>query len=158
MQCIAFYQYLKSKRGGTGPWKELKLQAAQRSSERTGNTKSLHKAISKMPGAEKLCIRTPHLEGEEVFLSLKRKADLPLGSEYDSHRPDKISVSRPHVETRSSKFQTDPLLLSPTTFQTMLQIPNINQHRRHQMVEPQVLKCITLLLYKNQPAMKVYRT
>ena len=103
MQCVSYYQYLKGDRAGTGPSKEeLKLRAAQRSSEITGNTKSLHEAMTRMPGAQEFCIRTPHLEGEEVFLSLKRKADLPPGSELDSHRPDKISISRPRVQTRSS--------------------------------------------------------
>jgi hypothetical protein len=117
MQCVAYYQYLKGDRAGTGPSKEeLRLRAAQRSSEITGNTKSLHEAMSKMPGAEDFCTRTPHLEGEEVFLSLKRKADVPLGSEFDSHRPDKISISRPRVQTRSSRTST-VIIDSPTSLQ-----------------------------------------
>jgi hypothetical protein len=103
MQCVSYYHYLKGDRAGTGPSKEeLKLRAAQRSSGITGNTKSLHKAMTRMPGAQEFCIRTPHLEGEEVFLSLKRKVDLPPGSELDSYRPNKISISRPRVQTRSS--------------------------------------------------------
>ena len=96
MQSIAYYQYLKGDRAGTGPSKEqLKLWVAQKSTERTGNLKSLHEALAKMPGAEEFCTRTPQLEGGEVFLSLKQKADVPIGSEYDSHRPDMISISRP---------------------------------------------------------------
>ena len=38
-----------------------------------------------------------------MFGSMKRKLDLPLGSEHDSHRPDKVNFSRPRVELRSSK-------------------------------------------------------
>ena len=69
-----------------------------------------------MPGAEKFCSREPHFEGKEVFGSMKRKLDLPPGSEHDSHRPDKVNFSRPRVELRSSKncssaqaYKDDPL-------------------------------------------------
>lgn len=68
--------------------------------------------MSTMPGAKGFCTRTPHLEGEEVLLSLKRKLDLPPGSEFDSHKPDKISISRPRVQTRSTKSNSDPLAQS----------------------------------------------
>ena len=56
-----------------------------------------------MTGAEEFCSREPHFKGEEVFGSMKRKFDLPPGSEHDSHRPDKVNFSRPRVELRSSK-------------------------------------------------------
>ena len=73
MQSVAYYQYLKGDRAGTGPTKEeLKLRIAQKSTERTGNSKSLHEALAKMHGAEEFCTRKPQLEGEEVFPSLKR--------------------------------------------------------------------------------------
>jgi hypothetical protein len=38
--------------------------------------------------AEEFCTWEPHFEGEEVFDSQKCKADIPLGSEHESHRPD----------------------------------------------------------------------
>ena len=38
-----------------------------------------------------------------MFGSMKRKLDLPPGSEHDSHRPDKVNFSCPRVELRSSK-------------------------------------------------------
>ena len=101
MQVVAYYGFLKGEKGGTGPGKEeLKLRAAQRTAQRTGNSKGLHDAFSNMPGADKFCIRDPHLEGEEVFVSLKRKAGLAPGSEFDSHRPDKISISLPCAKSR----------------------------------------------------------
>ena len=56
-----------------------------------------------MTGAEEFCSRELHFKGEEVFGSMKRKFDLPPGSEHDSHRPDKVNFSRPRVELRSSK-------------------------------------------------------
>jgi hypothetical protein len=55
----------------------------------------LNVATAKMPGAEEFCTREPHFEGEEVFGSQKRKADIPLGSEHESHRPDRVNFSRP---------------------------------------------------------------
>ena len=104
MQVVAYYQYLNGDRAGTGPGKEeLLLRVAQRTTVRSGNPKALHAALSRMPGAEEFCSREPHFEGEEVFGSMKRKLDLPPGSEHDSHRPDKVNFSRLRVELRSSK-------------------------------------------------------
>ncbi|MGH2414804.1 MAG: hypothetical protein ACRDEA_14165, partial [Microcystaceae cyanobacterium] len=105
MQVVAYYQYLNGDKAGTGPGKEELLlpvaqRTAQRTAQRSGNPKSLHQALANMPGAQGFCTREPHLQGEEVFLSLKRKPDLPPGSEFDSHRPDKISISRPRVMPR----------------------------------------------------------
>jgi hypothetical protein len=49
--------------------------------------------MAKLPGAELLCTREPHLVGEEVFDFQKRKVDIPLGFEGESHRPDKVNFS-----------------------------------------------------------------
>lgn len=104
MQVVAYYQYLNGERPRTSPGKEeLLLRVAQRTAQRSGNPKALHATLAKMPGADHFCTREPHLEGEEVFGSLKRKLDLPPGSEYDSHRPDKVNFSRPRFQTRSTK-------------------------------------------------------
>jgi hypothetical protein len=45
----------------------------------------------------------PHLAGEEVFGSQKQKADIPLGFEGESHRPDKVNFSRPRIATKSMR-------------------------------------------------------
>jgi hypothetical protein len=104
MQVVRYYQYLKGDRAGTGPGKEeLQLRAAQRIAERTRDPKVLNVAIAKLPGAELFCTRAPHMAGEEVFGSQKRKADVPLGFEGESHRPDKVNFSRPRIATRSSR-------------------------------------------------------
>ena len=109
MQCSAYYQFLKGENPGTGPSKEeLKLRRAQRSAAKTGNSKLLHEAILEMPGGDEWCTRTPHLEGEEEFVSLKRKPDTAFGDERESHRPDKISISRPRVQTRSARINISP--------------------------------------------------
>jgi hypothetical protein len=108
MQVVSYYQYLKGDRPGTGPGKEeLKLRIAQRSAQKSGDPNHLKLAMAKMPGAEEFCTRQPHLEGEEVFGSTKRKLDLPPGSEYDSHRPDKVNFSHPRTGTRSTKARVD---------------------------------------------------
>jgi hypothetical protein len=51
--------------------------------------------------------RIPHLEGEEIFGSTKRKLDLPPGDDGDSHRPDKVNFSQPQVQTRSRTAHTE---------------------------------------------------
>jgi hypothetical protein len=43
------------------------------------------------------------MAGEEVFGSQKRKADVSLGFEGESDRPDKVNFSRPRIATRSSQ-------------------------------------------------------
>jgi len=67
-----------------------------------GDGKKIVNALNEMPGAEDIYTRIPHLEGEEVFGFNKRKLDLPIGSEGDSHRPDKVNFSHPQVQTRSA--------------------------------------------------------
>jgi hypothetical protein len=104
MQVVRYYQYLKDDRAGTGPGKEeLQLRAAQRTTKRTGDPKVLNVAMAKLLGAELFCTRAPHMAGEEVFGSQKRKADVPLGFEGKSHRPDKVNFSHPRMATRSSR-------------------------------------------------------
>jgi hypothetical protein len=78
------------------------LHVVQRSALRSRNPKALNVATAKMPGAEEFCTREPYFEGDEVFGSQKRKADIPLGSEHESHRPDRANFSRPRVRTRST--------------------------------------------------------
>jgi hypothetical protein len=59
--------------------------------------------MAKLPRAELFYTRGPHLAGEEVFGSQKRKVNVPLGFEGESHQPDKMNFSRPQIATRSSK-------------------------------------------------------
>jgi hypothetical protein len=72
-----------------------------------------------MSGGDEWCTKIPHLEGEEVFVSLKCKSDTAFSDERESHRPDKISISRPHVQTRSARLNYSPSYVttphSPTT-------------------------------------------
>lgn len=103
MQVVAYYQFLKGDVGGTGPSKEeLKLRNAQRRARVTGDPRVLRDAMLGMPGADDFCIRDPHLEGEEVFGSLKRKPDVPLGADGESHRPDTVNYSHPRGSKRAA--------------------------------------------------------
>jgi hypothetical protein len=82
--------YLKVKVFGTGPSRqELKLRAARRS----GDPRKIVEALSQLPGVEVATTWIPHLEGEEIFGSTKRKLDLPHGDDGDSYRPDKVNFS-----------------------------------------------------------------
>ena len=97
--------YLKGYASGSGPSKEeLRLRAARRS----GYPKKIAEALNKLPGAEGVGTKIPHLEGEETFGSTKRKLDVPIGDARDSHRPDKINFSQPRVRTRSTPIISQP--------------------------------------------------
>jgi hypothetical protein len=97
-QMTNYRAFLKGKTTRSGPsMEELKLRGARRS----GDPKKIAEALNVLPGAVDVATRVPHLEGEEVFGSSKRKLDLPIGSEGDSHRPDKVNFSQPRVMTRS---------------------------------------------------------
>jgi hypothetical protein len=92
--------------------------------------------MAKMPGIEEFCTREPHFEGEEVFGSQKRKVDIPLGSEHESHRPDRVNFSRPQVRIRSTAAAGASCSLSdiPEEPSTDLQehpIPNVNSKTTH---------------------------
>ena len=115
MQMVRYYQFFKGEHAGTGPGKEeLLLRVAQRCAHRTGNPKVLADAISNIQGVQDFVTREPHLKGEEVFGSQKRKADMPLGCEHDSHRPDKVNFSRPRVRTRSVVAGTSTAATAPS--------------------------------------------
>lgn len=118
MQCVAYYQYLKGDRLGTcSSKKELSLRGTQCSSQITSEIKFLYAAMSNMNGAEEFCTQRPHFESEEVFLSLKRNADLPPRLDFGSHKPDKISIFRPRGQRRLTITATDNLVTSPIELQ-----------------------------------------
>ena len=115
MQMVWYYQFLKGEYAGSGPGKEeLLLRVAQRCAHRTGNPKVVADAISNIQVVQDFVTREPHLEREEVFGSQKRKADMPLGCEQDSHRPDKVNFSRPRVRTRSAVAGTSTAATAPS--------------------------------------------
>ena len=105
MQMTNYRAYLKGYASGSGPSKgELRLRAARRS----GDPKKIAEALNTLLGAKSVGTRIPHLEGEETFGSTKRKLDVPIGDAGDSHRPDKINFSQPHMRTRSTPIVSQP--------------------------------------------------
>jgi len=50
-----------------------------------------------------------HLEGEEIFGSIKRKLDIPIGDARDSYRLNKVNFFQPRVQTRSMKASEELL-------------------------------------------------
>ena len=102
IQVSMYYQYLKGEHLRICSRKEeLILWIVQHLALRFGNPKALNIAMTKMPRIEEFCTWNPYIEGEEVFGSQKCKADIPLGFEYKSHRPDQVNFSRPRIRTRS---------------------------------------------------------
>jgi hypothetical protein len=104
MQVVRYYQYLKDECVGMGPRKgELLLWAAQRFAKQTKDPKDLNVAMAKLSVVDLFCTREPHLVSEEVFGSQKRKADIPIGFEGESHRPNKVNFSHLWISTKSAK-------------------------------------------------------
>ena len=105
MQMTNYRAYLKGYASGSGASKEeLRLCAARRSRD----PKKIAEALNRLPEAEGVGTRVPHLEGEETFGSTKRKLDVPIGDAGDSHRPNKINFSQPRVRTRSIHTVSQP--------------------------------------------------
>ena len=50
----------------------------------------------------------PHLEGKNIFGSVKRKLDLPPGDESDSHRHDHVNFTIPKLGRYMTPFQCHP--------------------------------------------------
>jgi hypothetical protein len=118
MQIANYLSWLKGGSSRKGPDQtSLKLKAAAHISD----PKLLAEAMRSYPGAEDLNTRNCALEGFELFGSTKRKLNLPPGSEYDSHRPDKVKYSIAHLNTRSTRariddsFKHDENMVSHTT-------------------------------------------
>ena len=91
-----------------------------------------------MSGADEWCTRTPHLEGEEVFVFLKQKQNTAFGSELESQRPDKISISRPCVQTRSTRNNNNsppPMVVPDYPTATDEEELNIPTHKPTQQLE-----------------------
>jgi hypothetical protein len=88
IQMTNYRAYLKGQASGTGLSKqELKLRATRRS----GDPMKIEETLSQFPRVEVATTRIPHLECKEIFGSTKRKLNLPLGDDGDSHRPNKVN-------------------------------------------------------------------
>ena len=86
---------------------------AERKAKQTRNPLVLEDPMMDIHGAEEFCTHVPRMAEEEVFGSTKRKADLPLRYEEESHMHDKVNFSPPcgsgrAVKTRSTNM---PIIL-----------------------------------------------
>jgi hypothetical protein len=94
LQSTCYHNFLKGLGCGTGPnQKVLKLRSATRS----GDPKQIAQAVSDLSSDAGLNSRVPHLEGESIFGSAKKKLDLPLGDDSDSHHHDRVNFSTPKL-------------------------------------------------------------
>ena len=106
MQMKNYRAYLRGHASGSGASKrELKLRAARRS----GCSKKIAEALNSLLEAQGVGSRVPHLEGEEIFGSTKRRLDVSIGDARDSHRPNKVNFSQPRMRTRSTKGVVESL-------------------------------------------------
>ena len=128
MQCTNYSAYLRGENPGKGPSKaELRLRRAQKS----GIPKRIADATEHFDVAPQMLSRQPHREGEEVFGSTKRKLDQPIGSEYDSHRPDKVNFSQPRVATRKTRARVEAGPVPVDAASSPVRSPDENTTRPH---------------------------
>ena len=66
-----------------------------------------------MPGADDFCTWDPHYEGAEVFGSQKQKPNTPIRADDETHRPDTISFSQPHLLKRVNRARAATLPTIP---------------------------------------------
>jgi len=86
---------------------------AQHSAKRTGNLKAFTKALLKIRGVDEFMHQELHLEGQKVFRLQKRKADMPLGCKFNSHRLNKVNFSHPCIQTRAPRAFASRAKLHP---------------------------------------------
>ena len=86
----------------------LKLKAAAK----FGDPKFLADAMKSFPGAEDVHTGDCALEGSELLGSSKRKLNMPLGGDCDSHRFDKVNFSIPRPNTRATRQRIEESLNS----------------------------------------------
>ena len=62
-----------------------------------------------MFGVDEFCTRNRHHERVEVFGSQKRKSDIPIKADDETHRPDTINFFRPHLVKRVTRARAPTL-------------------------------------------------
>ena len=102
LQSTRHFNFLKDGRCGTGPSSSvLRLRLASQS----GNPSRVAKAVDDISVVSGSNTRVPHLDGEKVFGSAKRKLDLPPGDDSDSHHHDRVNYSVPKLSKGASATQ-----------------------------------------------------
>ena len=102
LQSTAYFNFLKGGRSRTGPnTSVLRLRVAAQNA----NPSRVAKVVDDVSCAAGLNTRVPHLEGEKVFGSAKRKLNLLPGDASYSHRHDHVNYSIPKLSRTTSPFQ-----------------------------------------------------
>ena len=115
LQIVAYYQYLKSGVDVMGPSKgDLKLRCAQCWAQHIGDPSILQFALLGMLGANEFCTCDPQHEEAKIFGSQKWKLDISFGANKETHRPNTIHFSWPHLTKRVTKAR-------PTTLPTIME-------------------------------------
>jgi len=100
MQIANYRSWLRGGSTGKGPdFVSLKLKVVGRCED----PKLLADAMNSYPSAEDLNTKDCALEGSELFVSTKRKLNLPPGADCDSYRCDKVNYSIPRPNTRAKR-------------------------------------------------------
>ena len=69
----------------------------------------MQKVLIDLKNGDEFCIRSPHLEGAELFGSQQHKTDTPIGVDDETHRPDTFNFSHIFVAQRTTRSHTSPL-------------------------------------------------
>ena len=90
LQSFFYFNYLRGRPSRTSPSRnELQLSLASRKA----NSKRVVKLLEQVTAEAGVNTRIPHLEGETILGSTKRKLDLPPGDDSDSHSHDRVNFT-----------------------------------------------------------------
>jgi hypothetical protein len=103
LQSTAYHNFFKGVGGRTGPDRlVLRLHSATRSSDPS----KIAWVVGELSADVGLNFRVPHLEGEFIFRSAKRKLDLSPRDESDSHQHDQVNFFVPKTGRRMTPGQS----------------------------------------------------
>ena len=122
LQSTQYHNYLKGRLGGQGPSRNV---LALRLATRKGNPVKVAQIVGQISSEAGLNSRLPHLEGENVFGSAKRKLDLAPGDDDDSHRHDRVNFTLPKLGKNMTPGQSRSLNQNSTT-----SIPSVTEGPR----------------------------
>ena len=109
LQSLFYFNYLRGGPSGTSPSRnELQLRLASRKA----NSKRVVKLLEQVTADVGVNTRIPHLEGETIFGSMKRKLDLPPGDDSDSHPHDHVNFTIPKIGRGMSPSQSRSVLIA----------------------------------------------
>ena len=102
LQSLFYFNYLRGGPSSTGPSRsELQLCLAARN----GNSRRVVKLMEEVTTVAGVNTRIPHLEGDTIFGSTKRRLNLPPSDDSDSHRHNRVNFSVPKLGKDMSPTQ-----------------------------------------------------